>query len=81
MNTDELKKAFSEIGEIECCNVKEPTYLPGTQYKKTKFGYIFFKEKDDAKKAILDARNNSTILSLYEDGKLYINHLLNKETF
>ena len=46
-----------------------------------KFGYIFFKEKDFAKKAIIEAKNNDKILALYEDGKLYINNLLNKETF
>ena len=67
---EDLIKAYSVFGEITSCVIKSPSeQVPqNTKFpiKPTKFGFVNFKTKEDAREALQKARENEEIRSLYE---------------
>ena len=77
---EELKNTFEKYGKVVRCVIKEPPKIEGKQFKPTKYGYIYYENKEDAKKAQFGIVKDEEALRLYED-QVYINFLLKKESF
>lgn len=81
MENDHLLKAFEKFGKVVRCVMKEPPKVDGKNFKPTKFGYIYFENKDDAKKASSEATKDEEVKALYENEDVYVNFLINKEAY
>ena len=64
---EELKNAFEKYGKVIKCVIKEPPKIKGKQFKPTNYGYIYYENKEDAKKAQLGIVKDEEALRLYED--------------
>jgi len=85
VTSEELQKAFSSFGEITSCVVKSPTLTPEQQadatFKRTKFGYINFLLKDDAREALSKAREDEAVQPLFEAPGVAVFYHMKKEQF
>ena len=61
--------------------MKEPLKVEGKTFKPTKFGYIYFENKENAKSASSDAIKDEEVKQLYENEDVYVNFLINKEAY
>jgi len=74
------------FGPVTSCSVKAP---PSNKRQEalddvkvdTLFGFINFKEKEDARKAIVQAKKEESIKSLYVKESLYLNYHIKKEQY
>jgi len=70
VTSEALQKAFATYGEITSCLVKAPALTAEQQadaaFKKTKFGFINFMIKEDARDALAKAREDENIKPLFE---------------
>jgi len=67
---EELETAFGSFGEITSVLVREPTVKADSVKKfetNTKFGFINFKNKEDARDAVIKAKSTPSICDLYHD--------------
>lgn len=86
---EQLQAAFSQYGEILSCAVKSPpepkTDATAAQSKnlkiETKFGFINFKEKDDARKALVQSKTSEELKKLYHGASVYINYHIKKDQY
>lgn len=81
LTKEQVQAVFSTYGEVTSCEVKMPASIP--EYKPnlvpTKFAFINFKEKEDAKKALINSKYNQQVLELFDDPKnLYITYHVKK---
>ena len=81
---EELKKHFEQYGEISSCIVRKPE--PNAAYAEknpdnkvaTQFGFINFADREQAKKAIDEAKSNPEIQNLYEK-VVYLSYHIKKD--
>ena len=81
VTSEEVKGVFGVYGEVTSCEVKQPSSVP--DYKPnlapTKFAFINFKNKEDAKNALINSKFNAQVLALFGDPKqLYITYHVQK---
>lgn len=86
---EQLQAAFAQYGEILSCAVRcppEPKADAAADKSKnlkidTQFGFINFKEKDDARKALVQSRNNEDLKKLYHGNSVYVNYHIKKDQY
>jgi RNA recognition motif-containing protein len=81
VSRETLLERMAKYGQITSCEVKLPDMKGQQSIVVTKFGFVNFKNKEDARNALLMAREQQEIKDLFQDGQLYINfHLLKSQS-
>lgn len=88
---EQLQAAFSQYGEILSCAVHAPPEPKADATNaannsknlkiETQFGFVNFKEKDDARKALVQSRTNDDLKKLYHGGSVYVNYHIKKDQY